>query len=77
MMTQGTDLSAAYYLEASFGDTMNELGLSEMSIRCDNNAPDDRRWTLQWYSSKKDKPQYVRAATVGEAVAKAREVLES
>ena len=56
--------------------TMNELGLSEMSIRCDNNAPDDRRWTLQWYSSKKSKPLYVRAATVGEAVAKAREVLD-
>ena len=55
--------------------TMNELGLSEMSIRCDNNAPDDRRWTLQWYSSKKGKPLYVRAATVGEAAAKAREVL--
>ena len=57
--------------------TMNELGLDEMSIRCDNNAPDDQRWTLQWYSSKKGKPLYVRAATVGEAVAKAREVLES
>ena len=55
---------------------MNELGLAEMSIRRDTNAPDDQRWALQWYSSKKGKPLYVKAATVGEAVAKAREVLE-
>ena len=76
-MTQTIDLSVAYYLEASFDGTMKELDLPEMSIRCDTNEPDDRRWTLYWYGVKERKPQYVRAATVGEAVAKAREVLES
>ena len=76
-MTQTADPSSARLLEHSFTNVMKLVDLPEMSIRCDKNAPDDRRWTLQWYSSKKGKPLYVRAATVGEAVAKAREVLES
>ena len=63
-------------IDATMNATMSELGLNEMSIRCDNNAPGDQRWTLQWYSAKRGKVLFVKAATVAQAVAKAREVLD-
>ena len=76
-MTQTTSPTSARLLEHSFSNVMELVGLKEMSIRRDNNAPGDQRWTLQWYSTKKGKVLFVRAATVAQAVAKAREVLES
>ena len=75
-MTQTTDLSVAYYLEASFGDTMNQIGLNQMKIGGDGQAPAKWRWSIEWFSPKKGKVLHVKAATLQEAIDMATDLAE-
>ena len=70
-MTQGTNLSVAYYLEASFADTMKQVGLNQMKVGRDNQVAARWRWTIEWFSIEKGRPLRVRAAALEEAIDKA------
>ena len=75
-MTQGTDLSVAYYLEASFTDTMKQVGLNQMKVGRDDQMAARWRWTIEWFSIEKGRPLRVRAATLEEAIDKAKDLAE-